>query len=156
MLSTHAEHWEVINDCSFKFSVLLDRIRLRANIWFFYDTHAKKTRRLVSHEPLASSNLAVFSGIPAKFAKQAITSYYMYSWVTSFCQSASVRENTLTSPAVRDGADWPRVWLLMRMRLFASPGCCCQASWLTPLCMLLDRGRSCFPNTHTRWGSSLS
>lgn len=45
---------------------------------------------------------------------------------------------------VRDGADCPRVWFLIRTRLVGSPGCC-HANWLTPLCMLLDRGRSCFP-----------
>lgn len=52
----------------------------------------------------------------------------------------------LTSPAVREGADWPRDWFLMRTKLLGSPGCC-HAKWLTPLCMLLDRGRSCFPES---------
>lgn len=65
----------------------------------------------------------------------------------------------LTSP-VSDGADCPRAWLLMRTRLFTSPPADappmapgppkppeapCQASWLTPVCRLLDRGSSCLP-----------
>lgn len=65
----------------------------------------------------------------------------------------------LTSP-VSDGADCPRTWLLMRTRLLTSPVADapptapgppkapegpCQASWLTPVCRLLDRGSSCLP-----------
>lgn len=66
----------------------------------------------------------------------------------------------LTSP-VRDGADCPKAWLLIRTRLFTSPPPAdippvapsppnppegpCQASWLTPACRLLDRGSSCLP-----------
>jgi len=62
--------------------------------------------------------------------------------------------SALTSP-VRDGADCPKDWLLMRTRLFVSPpaaasppgapGPPCQASWLTPVCRLQDRGSNCFP-----------
>jgi len=65
-------------------------------------------------------------------------------------QKRGCAASALTSPAVREGADWPKDWLLMRTKLLGSPACCCQASWLTPPCMLLDRGRSCFPVAHQK------
>lgn len=60
---------------------------------------------------------------------------------------------------MREGADCPRAWFLIRTRLLASPADAppiapgapkvpelpWQASWLTPACRLLDRGSSCLP-----------
>ena len=58
---------------------------------------------------------------------------------------------TLTKPAVREGADCPRDWFLIRTRFDASP-VDCQVTCPTLLCTLLDKGSSCLPTN--KWQKS--
>lgn len=70
----------------------------------------------------------------------------MWPWQSRICsQSKGQSLPTLTKPAVREGADCPRDWFLIRTRFDASPEDC-QVTCPTLLCTLLDKGSSCLPS----------